>query len=277
MALVEVQLNADHVAELVLNRPEKLNALNTAMLEEFSAAVEQIGHDADIRCVILRGEGSAFSVGYDVASAATQEAPVTQLGAYDDWSRLRRNLERWLAIWDLEKPVIAAIQGYCVGGASMLSVCCDITLVATDAKVAWPSVPLGGGLLSPVSLWLVGMKHARELSYVVGSSMSGTEAADLGWANRAVPPEQLLDSARELASRIARTPASLLRLKKLALNRVMETQGFRTAFLFGAEWDAIAHTVTEHHEMREKIAEMGLREAIQWFQDGGELGASEPG
>lgn len=271
MSLIELKRHHNGVTELILNRPEKLNAFNAEMLEEFSRAVAQLAEDDATRCVLLRGEGKSFSVGYDVQRAKDAGSASAPHDAYQDWGRLRKNLERWLAIWDLDKPVIAAVHGNCIGGASMLCVCADITLVAKDANIAWPSVPLGGGLLSPVSLWLVGMKRARELSYVVGSSMTGAEATDLGWANRAVAAADLMDDAWALASTIARTPASLLRLKKLALNRVMETQGFRTAFMYGAEWDAIAHTVPEHQVMREKIKEVGLKEAISWFDEGGDL------
>lgn len=284
MTLIDLERNHDGVAELVLNRPEKLNALNAAMLDEFSTVLDDLAADDSARCVIIRGAGRSFSVGYDVERAAAvspDTAPTTGSGnrasagysdrgtPYADWRRLRRNLQRWLAVWDLEKPVIAAVHGHCIGGATMLCVCADITVVANDARIAWPSVPLGGGLLSPVSLWLTGMKRARELSYLVGSSFSGTEAVEIGWANAAVPAEELLDVARDKAARIARMPASLLRLKKLALNRVMETQGFRSAFLYGAEWDAIAHTTEEHERMHEKIGEVGLREAITWFDANG--------
>jgi enoyl-CoA hydratase len=277
MTLVDLVHGDDGVTELVLNRPEKLNAFNADMLAEFSAAVDELGADDRTRCVLLRGEGRAFSVGYDVQRPAGSDgqSPAPEHDAWADWQRLRKNLERWLAVWDLDKPVVAAVQGHCVGGASMLCVCADLTIVAEDATIAWPSVPLGGGLLSPVSLWLVGMKRARELSYIAGSGLSGTEAVELGWANRAVPADQLLDHSREMCARIARTPASLLRLKKLALNRVMETQGFRTAFLYGAEWDAIAHTVPEHQVMRAKIRELGLKDAITWFDEGGDLSARD--
>lgn len=272
MTLIELKRSPNGVTELILNRPEKLNAFNAEMLDEFSRAVDTLADDDSTRCVLLRGEGRAFSVGYDVQRPKDAlPGDVAAHDTYQDWGRLRKNLERWLAIWDLDKPVVAAVHGHCVGGASMLCVCADITYVADDANIAWPSVPLGGGLLSPVSLWLVGMKRARELSYVAGSSMTGKEAADFGWANRAIPAGDLLGEAHELAGKIARTPASLLRLKKLALNRVMETQGFRTAFMYGAEWDAIAHTVPEHQVMRGKIKELGLKDAIAWFDAGGDL------
>ncbi|GHF34929.1 hypothetical protein GCM10017566_04550 [Amycolatopsis bartoniae] len=239
------------------------------MLDAFSDTIDDLTGDESVRCVILRGEGRAFSVGYDVQRSGDKAA--AHRSAYSDWTRLKRNLDRWLALWDLDKPVIAAVHGHCIGGASMLCVCADITIVAEDASVAWPSVPLGGGLLGPVSLWLTGMKRARELSYIAGSSMTGTEAADLGWANRAVPADRLLEDARDTARKIARMPASLLRLKKLALNRVMETQGFRTAFQFGAEWDAIAHTTPENEAMSEQIRQRGLKGAIAWFNEGGSI------
>lgn len=275
MSLITLTRGADGVAELVLNRPEKLNAFNTEMLDAFSAAIDELTGDDSIRCVLLRGEGRAFSVGYDVQRAKEYGNGGGDHGsAYADWTRLKRNLDRWLAVWDLDKPVVAAVHGHCIGGATMLCVCTDITIVADDASIAWPSVPLGGGLLSPVSLWLTGMKRARELSYIAGSAMTGVEAADLGWANRAVPAACLLDDARATARAIARMPASLLRLKKLALNRVMEAQGFRTAFQFGAEWDAIAHTTPENARMTERIREVGLKDAIAWFQEGGSIEAT---
>lgn len=281
MSLITLTRGADGVAELVLSRPEKLNAFNTEMLDAFSATIEELTGDDSVRCVLLRGEGRAFSVGYDVQRAKEHgngnDGEGGHRSAYADWARLKRNLDRWLAVWDLDKPVVAAVHGHCIGGATMLCVCADITIVAADASIAWPSVPLGGGLLSPVSLWLTGMKRARELSYVAGSAMTGVEAADLGWANRAVPAADLLDDARATARAIARTPASLLRLKKLALNRVMEAQGFRTAFQFGAEWDAIAHTTPENLRMTEQIRELGLKDAIAWFREGGSIeAAAEP-
>lgn len=279
MSFIELTRGSDGVAELVLNRPEKLNAFHTEMLDAFSDAVDDLTGDDSVRCVVLRGEGRAFSVGYDVqrpdsTGSGDAESRPAHRSAYADWSRLKRNLDRWLALWDLDKPVVAAVHGHCIGGATMLCVCADLTVVAEDASIAWPSVPLGGGLLSPVSLWLTGMKRARELSYIAGSAMTGTEAARLGWANRAVPAASVLDDARATARQIARMPASLLRLKKLALNRVMEAQGFRTAFQFGAEWDAIAHTTPEHEVMSAQIRDHGLKDAIAWFQAGGSIDAA---
>jgi enoyl-CoA hydratase len=252
----------DRIAEVVLDRPEKLNAFSGAMLDELSATLTTLGRDESVSCVLLRGEGRAFSVGYDVGGGPAHET------AYDDWASLNEKIDHWLRVWECPKPVIASVHGYCMGGATMLAACTDITVVADDAVVGWPTIPLGGGLLSPVSMWLIGPKRAKELSYTAGSSMSGTEAAALGWANRAVPADEVLPTAREIAAEVAKTPLELLVLKKRALNRVMDLQGFRETMRMGAEWDAIAHAAAGLDPIREKIGEVGLKGAVAWFRAG---------
>lgn len=254
------------VAQIVLHRPKKLNALTPAMLDEFSAALAAFGADDAVSVIVISGAGGNFSVGYDVDRADDgYSGAVKDSGTWDDWESLRRNNQRWLSIWDTPKPVVSAIEGYCMGGATQLSVCTDITVVSERAVIGWPSIPLGGGLLSPPTAWLVGPKRAKELSYIAGSRMSGVEAAQRGWANHAVEPGTALEHALAIAADIARTPLDLLRLKKLALNRQFDLQGFRESFLAGAEWDALAHTAAGTHRMVDKINELGLKDAIRWF------------
>lgn len=256
------------IAHLVLNRPEKLNAMNNPMLDEFSAAVAALGADDSVSVIVLSGAGRAFSVGFDVDPGNGYSDAAGGLGPYTDWASLRRNIERWLAVWDTPKPVISAVEGYCMGGATMLAVCTDITVVSETAVLGWPAIPLGGGLLSPTSAWLLGPKKAKELSFIAGSRLSGAEAAALGWANHAVAEGTALEKADALAAQIAKMPLDLLRIKKLALNRYLDQQGFRESVLMGAEWDAIAHTSPATHQMTDKIEELGLKGAIAWFNEG---------
>ena len=253
------------VAYVTFQRPAKLNAMNNQLLEEFSAAVAALGADPDVSVIVITGDERSFSVGFDVDPGNGDSDAASGLESYLDWESLRRNIQRWLAVWDTPKPVLSAIEGYCMGGATMLAVCTDITVVSETAVIGWPSIPLGGGLLSPTSAWLVGPKKAKELSFIAGSRMSGTEAAQLGWANYAVAPGTALARAEQLATAISRTPLDLLRLKKLALNRHMDQQGFRESVLMGAEWDALAHTAQGTHQMTEKVAALGLKGAIRWF------------
>ena len=253
------------IAHVTLDRPMKLNAMNDQLLEEFSATIATLGADDAVSVIVVAGAGKNFSVGFDVDPGNGYSEAAAGLSPYADWASLRRNIERWLAVWDTPKPVISAIEGYCMGGATMLAVCTDITVVSEDATLGWPAIPLGGGLLSPTTAWLIGPKKAKELSFIAGSSLTGSEAAALGWANHAVPAGTALEKADSLAAKIAKMPLDLLRLKKLALNRFLDQQGFRESVLMGAEWDAIAHTSPATHVMTDKVKELGLKGAIGWF------------
>lgn len=247
-----------HVGWLIINRPEKLNAFSAAMNTQFDDALQALSNDPEVSVIVIRGEGRAFSVGNDVDGPGHDD----RRRALDDWLGVRASIGMWLKIWDSPKPVIAAVQGYCMGRATMMAACCDITVVADDAQIGWPSLPLGGGQLAPISAWLIGPKKAKELSYIIGSRMTGAEAKEWGWANDAVPADQLLDTVTRLANRIAKTPVELLILKKRALNRVIDSRGFREAAIAGAEFDAIAHDSRSVEETRVRIGEIGMKAAI---------------
>jgi enoyl-CoA hydratase/carnithine racemase len=133
---------------------------------------------------------------------------------------LERNIARFMKIWDHPKPVIAAVHGYCLAGATQLCVFTDVTVVAEDAKIGLPSIPIGGGYITPLWTPLVGPKRAKQMSFVAGSQISDTTASEWGWANYAVPADELLDNVRALATEISRIPSEILRMKKLAVNRV---------------------------------------------------------
>lgn len=254
------------VAVLTLNRPDKLNAFNAELLSDLMAGLARAGADEAVRVVVLKGAGRAFSAGYDVAPGAHSPH---EKGITRDREDLQGMIDKWLQVYEFPKPIVAQVHGFCIAGATMLAICCDITLVAEDARIRWPSLPLGGGLISTMWCWLVGPKKAREMSYIAGSEMSGVEAHQWGWANRAVPAAELETAAMAMARAIARTPPDLLRLKKLAINRIMDIQGFRTAAMFGAEWDSIAHFGPGATETAEKIREVGVKGAIAWHQGQG--------
>ncbi len=252
---------ADLIGTLTLNRPEKLNALSPQLLSEFDAAVREAGNDPEIKVLIIRGAGRAFSSGYDLTRSTEGET------ADKDRERLQENIERWQRLRDLPKPVIAMVHGYCLAGATQLCICADITFVAEDAVIGFPAIPAGAGLIGQTWTWLVGPHRAKWLSFLPGSQITGKESDAIGWATRAFPAQRLEAETWSYARRIAKVPADLLRIKKLSINRVMDVQGFRAAIMFGAEWDAIAHETQGVREVREMIKERGLRGAIQLFQE----------
>lgn len=248
---------------LVLNRPERLNAMNWVLLGELSEALDRLAEDESTRVIAIRGEGRAFCSGYDIERDEPEIAERRDI--VDDYDLLLKHVNRFLQIWDHPKPVIACVHGYCLAGATQLCVFCDITVVADDAVIGLPIVPIGGGYITPIWTPLVGPKRAKQMSFVPGSRISGTIAADWGWANYSVPEDELLDNVRELAGEMCRIPASILRMKKAAINRVADTMGFRTTAVMGAETDALLHYSAAVEELTASIRELGLKGAIRSF------------
>jgi enoyl-CoA hydratase len=247
---------------LVLNRPDKANALSAELLDEFSDALGRL-IDEGGPVIGVRGEGRGFSAGYDleqVGGVNAQHDPVA------DRARLQRNLERYLAMWDHPKPIIAAVHGYCVAGATQMCVFADITVVADDARIGEPGLPIGGGYIAPTWAPLVGPKRAKELAFIPGNSIDGPTAVQWGWANHSVPADELLPAVEGLAARIAKTPPDVLRIKKLSINRAMEAMGVRQATASVAEMDALLHMSPAVIELREWIAEVGLERALAAYR-----------
>jgi enoyl-CoA hydratase/carnithine racemase len=223
--------------------------------------------DSASRVIVIRGAGRAFSAGHDLS---TGSAEVVEPGdSVTDRDRQASYIDLFFHIWEHPKPIIAAVHGYCMAGATQLVTFCDFTIVAEDAVItASPVLPLGGGFISPLLAYKVGANRAKLLSFVPGYRMSGTQAADWGWATSAVPLDALDEHVRQLASSIARTPASVLRMKKLAINRVLELQGFRSVAYMGAETDVVVHDTDAVQRLKAHIQEHGLKAAIAGFESG---------
>lgn len=253
---------------MTFNRPDELNAINRRLLGEIFDAFDWLADDKESRVIVVRGAGRCFSSGYDVSGKSPGEYATEEPGIIEDFMRLRKNVMRNLDIWDFPKPVIAAVHGYCLGAILQLVSVCDMTIVADDAKIGFPSMPMGGGYISPFWVQLVGIKRAKQMSFEPGSRISGKMASEWGWANYSVPEAELMDTVREHALRIAKVPADVLAMKKMSLNRVADLAGFRTSAVLGAETNAILHTLPEVLELRDSVQEHGLKEAMRRFKAG---------
>lgn len=251
-------------AWITLNRPDRLNAMNTALLHRFGEVVDELGADPEVSVLVIRGACRAFSAGYDLKPDESEIAE--ERTTVSDFDRILGHIKLFERLWDLPKPVIAAVHGYCLAGATQLCIYTDITVVADNAKVGWPSIPVGGGLISPMWSFLVGPKRAKQMSFVAGSQVSGSTSADWGWANYAVPEAELWDNVAALAADIAKVPLDILRMKKYSINRVAEIQGFRSAMSMGAETDALLHFSPAVLELSQLIRDKGLKGAIAEFQ-----------
>jgi enoyl-CoA hydratase len=255
-----VDAPAPGVSRVTLNRPEKRNALNYTLRGEILAALRAADDDPDVRVSIVRGAGTCFSAGYDLGGGnAGQELPWFTAGGDGQWPR--HVTEGWMSIWDLAKPVIAQVHGYCLAGGSELATGCDLVYVAEDAKMGYPAVRFGVPDMQ-FHAWFLGMRAAMEMM-VTGDSISGTEAVRLGWANRAFPAAELDDRVIEVAERIALVPPDIVQLNKRTVHRSMEIMGLRTAIRSGTELCALGTRQDSFRQFIEEELPKGLTRALQ--------------
>lgn len=198
---------------LTLNRPDRLNAVSLPMYEMLSARLADSAGDPSLRCIVLTGAGRAFCVGADLKSHG--EGPPSG----DERRRYVRTAQRVnYRIQSGPKPVVAAVNGHAIGGGLEIALSSDFMIVAEDAKLRFPEISLGtfvGGGTVYTLAERVGTLKARELIYL-GDFFLGREAADLGVAYRAVPAEEVLPAAMDLARRLAeKAPIPLAWAKRL--------------------------------------------------------------
>lgn len=201
-----------------INNPEALNALNTKILVELSQAFDEIAADAQTDVVILTGEGRAFVAGADIA-----EMSVLKADEGKRFGRLGADVFRKIEL--LDKPVIAAVNGYALGGGCELAMACDIRIASAKAKFGQPEVGLGitPGFSGTQRLpRLVGLGKAKELIYTA-AVIHAEEACRIGLVNKVVEPEELMNECLAMASAIASKAQLAVRYAKEAINRGIET------------------------------------------------------
>jgi enoyl-CoA hydratase len=273
MELIEYVLH-DRVGEIVFNRPDKLNAIHAPMLVEFKAAIERARDDAAVSVVLLRGNGRAFTVGWDLVEVGDRGLTHTQIS---DHRRLIDSTKLMLDIWDFPKPIVSAVHGFCFAAGAFIASMTDVIVASDNLEVGWAKVPLGAGWMTQIFTHLIGASRAMELSSVRGSVMTGEQALQWGWATHAYPADEVLDQARELAGKMARTPVDLLVLNKRAARKAMDRLGFRDAITGGIEYNNLAHFTPGAEAVRAKLRELGVGGVIEWFEAGGTLRDDFPG
>jgi enoyl-CoA hydratase len=246
------------VRRLTLNRPEKRNALHNALRGELFDALERADRDEAVRVTLIRGAGGCFSAGYDLASNVAKDQPWHTAGGDGNWPR--HVVEGWFKIWDLAKPVIAQVHGWCLAGGSELAAACDLVYVAEDAQLGYPPVRL----MSPPDMqfhpWLAGMRNAMELM-LTGDSVSGSEAVRMGLANRAFPAAELEAAVLGVAERVAKIPTDLQQLNKRSVHRAMDVMGVRAAIRAGTELQALGFHQRSSREYLKELAK-GVTKAL---------------
>ena len=244
---------------MTLNRPDKLNALTTEMVAGLHAAMDSALADDEVKVIVLTGAGRAFSAGFDIG----EDAGMTSAGGWREV--LSADIEVTMRLRTLEKPTIAAVRGWCLGGACELAMACDLVVATEDARFGEPEIRFGSGPVTLLMPFVLGEKKTNEL-LLTGDTMDAAEAERRGLVNRAVPADELETAVGELVRKIAPTPLPVLRLTKLALVRASEAMGLRQAVNANLEISAIlnATETPEGREFNRITAEQGLKAALAW-------------
>ena len=257
--LVLVDEPAPHVRRLTLNRPAKRNALSNSLRGELFEALHTGDADPDVRVLIIRGAGSCFSAGYDLTQDPNDPLPWFTAGGDGQWPR--HVVAGWFDIWDMATPVIAQVHGWCLAGGSELATACDLVYVAEDAQIGYPAIRTMTTPDMQFHPWLMGMRAAME-QMLTGDAMTGSEAAQLGWANRAFPLADLEARVLEIADRVKAIPPDLQQLNKRTVHRAMEVKGMRTAIRYGSEVLALGLHQRSSKEFMRTLAEGKLTDTI---------------
>ena len=247
-----------HVQRITLNRPEKRNPLSNELRTEMFHALEAGDQNPDVRVNIIRGAGPCFSAGYDLQSDVSKDQPFYTAGGLANWPR--HVVEGFFKIWDLAKPVIAQVHGYCLAGGTELATACDLVYVAEDAKIGYPVVRSISPPDNQFYPWIVGLRRAMEMM-LTGDHMSGIEAVECGFANRAWPEAELEENVLLYAERVARTPTDLQQINKRAVHRQMDAMGIRAAIRAGTEMQQLA-TFTATTQAHLADMRKGLTQAL---------------
>jgi enoyl-CoA hydratase/carnithine racemase len=207
----------DGYAVITLNRPVVLNAINWSIQRRLMVALDRAESDHAVKAVILTGAGRAFSAGGDIQSTPPPDNDPTPSG-----------MQINMRIWQMPKPVIAAVRGYAVGQGCELAGICDMTIAADDAIFGELQIRHGFGPPILITPFLVGMKQAKEI-LMLGERINAAEALRLGLVNRVVPADRLMQEAEDVARKLIALPQNTVRTNKLLVNRAYELAGFRQA------------------------------------------------
>jgi enoyl-CoA hydratase len=262
------------VRSIVLSRAAEYNTITPALRDELAAAIEAADADDGVRVILLRADGPAFCAGYGLgwstSGQAEEQASQTATGrAWDsvqDLGEMSRYVDTYMKLWYARKPTIAAVQGWCIGGATDLVLCADIIVAGEGAVFGYPPSRVWGTPTTAMWVYRMGLERAKRY-LLTGDEISAGEAARIGLILEAVPDERLQEHAMALAQRMARLPANQLIMLKLLCNQTVENMGMASTRLLGTLFDGIARHTQEGQNFVARAGEVGFRQAVRERDD----------
>ena len=255
---IECEELESSVRRIYLNRPEKRNALCNPLRKELFDCLNNFDEDPEVKVIIIAGRGSCFCAGYDLSYDNSKDLPFHASKSDGFWPR--HVVEGAFKIWDLSTPVIAEVHGYCLAGGTELAASCDLVYVTEDAEIGYPVVRSMSPPDNQFFPWLLGMRNAMEMM-LTGESISGVEAAEKGFANRAFTSDLISHEVEKIAFKVAQVPSDIQAINKRSIHRQMEIMGMRDGIRAGTELQALAmHSRSTKEHLKELSS--GLKEAL---------------
>lgn len=261
---------AGPVATITLNRPESLNAITRELEAELHDALDEADQDTRVRAVVLTGAGRAFSAGFDLSQEGDRKdgPPAPDTATPEDmlsyWQRRNRTeTDHLLHIWKLSKPVIAAVNGYCMGGGLWYQLACDISIASERAVFGQPEVRMVSST-SFLFASIAGWKDANRYA-LTGDHFDAREALRMRVVNEVVPHDELVLRALELGNRIALVPEASVRMNKAVTMIGSLVSGLENGLNMNAFLNAIVHSShgSDRARFDEALQRGGMRELLR--------------
>jgi enoyl-CoA hydratase len=265
----EVQGRQAHVT---LNRPERLNAINGAMPSEIRRAVEMANDDPAVHVIVLAGAGRSFCAGYDLKEFA-ERGRGTQGEVWDpirDYRGMKRNTDDFMSLFRSLKPTICKVQGHAVAGGSDIALCCDLVVMADDARIGYMPARVWGCPTTGMWVYRLGAEKAKRM-LLTGDTVDGRQAAAWGLVLESVPADRLDARVAELAERIAGVPTNQLAMQKLMINQAYDNMGLAGTQILATLFDGITRHSPEGRWFQQLAATRGFHEAVAWRDSGREI------
>ena len=262
------------IARITLDRPKRLNAINAAMPGEIAAAVAEANADRKIHVIVLAGAGRAFCAGYDLVEYAERKTPLIQSempwDPMRDYAIMKGFTEQFMALFKSYKPTICKVQGYAVAGGSDIALCCDLVVMAEDARIGYPPARVWGCPTTAMWVYRLGAERAKRM-LLTGDLIDGREAKAIGLIADAVPAKALDARVEAWAQRMAGVPQNQLMMQKLMINQALTNMGLETTQMLATIFDGITRHSPEGMAFKRRAEKVGFKRAVAERDSGAPL------
>jgi enoyl-CoA hydratase len=262
-------------ALITLNRPERMNAIDRHMPGEIAAAVARANEDNDVHVIVLTGAGKGFCGGYDLVEFAERPPRAREENGRDlpwdpmaDYFMMSQNTRDFMSLWRSYKPTIARVHGPAVAGGSDIALCCDMVIMADEARIGYPPARVWGCPTTAMWVYRLGAEKAKRMLFT-GDLVHGQEAKDLGLVLDSVPLAELDARVDALAARLEGVPRNQLMMQKLMINQAFENMGLASTQMTATLFDGVTRHSPEGVWFKEEAEREGFKAAIG-KRDGGE-------